>query len=578
MSPQEVEAAFRPRGRSNTNSFPNFPWRRRNDPPSNPLPTAPEPALSVEEMIAALTPPAVPSLATARALAAALANPSSIQLFSLAPILAALCTADAPASLRAAGYDVLTAFLERIPAPVLRASDRLALFSLFPVRGQNAWHPDVWEARFRAFTAFTKGGAEIAGIEPQLLEMLQTWIDAAFNGLLAAGGSSGGLIITISAAERAERERSVDMLGPFLTVTTSRLETLARLSEPTIGSVLDFFGGLVERALALPSDPFPLSAYASPDIHQGSHPPTPTTRTAQTHRRHHSSASLPLASPVPPSPLGPAPRRPADIAVGLYLDHLDAQARYLSPIHLKTIIPMLFRCLASYASQLPRLSLSSSDQFDTQFPLERHIVQVLDPILNGPYTASCFIILRQHLQPRTGAGLAAWRVGVQTATGACRTLRIYVRRALCTRLARSYISRMSADSYTHSGALGHISLEQGLMERAWAKDEFTRGDLGKVGRMLRRAAEAWVSVQPEADGGSDTEREDVLLEIAGALRDIFQEYDERADSFDVEVGEDETNVVGETLLVLARYISPLRSVQPLSPPLLFSADFCLLEI
>ena len=579
MSPQEVEAAFRPRGRSNTNSFPNFPWRRRNDPPSTPLPTAPEPALSVEEMIAALTPPAVPSLATARALSAALANPSSIQLFSLAPILASLCTADAPASLRAAGYDILTAFLERIPAPVLRASDRIALFSLFPVRGQNAWHPDVWEARFRAFTAFTRGGAEIAGIEPQLLEMLQTWIDAAFNGLLAAGGSAGGVIITaISAAERAERERSVDMLGPFLTVTTSRLETLARLSEPTIGSVLDFFGGLVERALALPSDPLPLSAYASPDIHQGSHPPTPTTRTAQTHRRHHSSTSLPLASPVPPSPLGPAPRRPADIAVGLYLDHLDAQARYLSPIHLKTIIPMLFRCLASYASQLPRLSLSSSDQFDTQFPLERHIVQVLDPILNGPYTASCFIILRQHLQPRTGAGLAAWRVGVQTATGACRTLRIYVRRALCTRLARSYISRMSADSYTHSGALGHISLEQGLMERAWAKDEFTRGDLGKVGRMLRKAAEAWVSVQPEADGGSDAEREDVLLEIAGALRDIFQEYDERADSFDVEVGEDETNVVGETLLVLARYITPLRSVQFPSPSFYSMLISVLLEI
>jgi len=219
---------------------------------------------------------------------------------------------------------------------------------------------------------------------------------------------------------------------------------------------------------------------------------------------------------------------------------------------------MLFRCLASYASQLPRLSLSSSDQFETQFPLERHIVEVLDPIVNGPYTASCFIILRQHLLPRTGGGLAAWRMGVQTATGACRTLRIYVRRALCTRLARSYISRMSADSYAQSGTPGGISLEQGLMERAWSKDEFTRGDLGKVGRLLRKAAEAWVGVQPEADGGTDSEREEVLLEIAGTLRDIFQEYDERADNSDFEVGEDETNVVGETLLVLARYISPLR--------------------
>ena len=552
MSPQppELEPTFRSRGRANTNTFSNFPWRRRNDPPST-LPVAPDPALSVEDLIAALTPPAVPSLSTARALSAALANASTVQLYSLAPVLAALCAADAPTSLRTAGFDILTSFLERTPAPVLKASDRIALFSLFPARGLNAWHADVWEARFRAFTAFTRGGAEIAGIEIQLLEMLQTWIEATFTGLLVRD--------SISSTERAERERSLDALGAFLTTTTSRLETLARLSEPTIGNVLAFLGGLVERALALPSDNSPPSAHASQEFSPGPHSPVPPTPTRTSHRRHHSSASLPLASPIVPSPLGPTPRKPADIAVALYLDHLDAQARYLSPVHLKAIIPVLFRCLAFYASQLPRLSLSSSDQFETQFPLERHIVEVLDPILNGPYTASCFIILRHHLQPRTGAGVSAWRGSVQTATGACRTLRLYVRRALCTRLARSYIARMSTDAYSPSGAPGSLNLEHGLIERAWAKDEFTRGDLGKVGRMLRKAAEAWVTVQLE-DGGADSEREEVLLEIVGALRDIFQEYDERADSYDVEVAEDETNVVGDTLLVLARYVRPLKYV------------------
>ena len=106
--------------------------------------------------------------------------------FLLFFFLASLCTAGASPSLRAAGYDILTAFLECNPTPILRASDRIALFSLFPVRGQNAWHPDAWEACFRGFT---RGGAEIVGIEPQLLEMLETWIDAAFNSLLAAGGS-----------------------------------------------------------------------------------------------------------------------------------------------------------------------------------------------------------------------------------------------------------------------------------------------------------------------------------------------------------------------------------------------------
>ncbi|KAH9176208.1 hypothetical protein EDB89DRAFT_208463 [Lactarius sanguifluus] len=547
--PQEPEPAFRSRGRSNTNTFPNFPWRRRTDPTSSALPTAPDPALSVEELIAALTPPAVPSLSTARSLSAALANASTVQLYSLTPVLAALCAADAPASLRAAGFDILASFLERTPPPVLKASDRIALFSLFPARGLNAWHADVWEARFRAFTALTRGGTEIAGVEIQLLEMLQTWIEASFTGLLVRD--------SISSTDRAERERSLDALGAFLTTTTSRPETLARLSEPTIGSVLTFLGGLVERALALPTDHSLPSVHASPEIPQGPHSPITPTATRTSHRRHHSTASLPLASPIIPSPLGPTPRRPADIAVALYLDHLDAQARYLSPVHLKAIIPVLFRCLAFYASQLPRLSLSSSDQFETQFPLERHIVEVLDPILNGPYTASCFIILRHHLLPRTGAGVSAWRGSVQTATGACRTLRLYVRRALCTRLARSYIARMSIDSYAPSGAPGGLSLERGLMERAWAKDEFTRGDLGKVGRMLRRAAEAWVTVQLE-DSGTDAEREEVLLEIAGALRDVFQEYDERADSYD-EVAEDETNVVGDTLLVLARYVRPLKN-------------------
>ncbi len=287
MSPQEVEPLFRPRGRSNTNSFANFPWRRgtRHDPPPTALPAAPEPSLSVDELIAALTPPAVPSLATARALSAALANASNVQLFSLAPILASLCTADAPASLRTAGYDILTSFLERIPPPSLAASDRITLFSLFLADGPNAWHPDVWEARFRAFTAFTREGAEIAGIEPQMLEMLQTWIDAAFSGLLTSTRSD--VLISpsgsSSSAERAERERCIEMLGSFLTVTTSRLETLARLGEPTIASVLNFLGGLVERALAQPGDP-PLSAYGNPDILQGPHSSIPPTPTRTSHR------------------------------------------------------------------------------------------------------------------------------------------------------------------------------------------------------------------------------------------------------------------------------------------------------
>lgn len=71
---------------------------------------------------------------------------------------------------------------------------------------------------------------------------------------------------------------------------------------------------------------------------------------------------------------------------------------------------------------------------------------------------------------------------------------------------------MSSDSFTHLGAPGQLdsNLETDLMERAWAKDEVTQGDLGKVGRVLRRAAEAWAGVRLDDEEG-DVQVEDVLL-------------------------------------------------------------------
>lgn len=102
------------------------------------------------------------------------------------------------------------------------------------------------------------------------------------------------------------------------------------------------------------------------------------------------------------------------------------------------------------------------------------------------------------------------------------------------------------------------------MERAWAQDEVTKGDLRKVGRVLRKAAEAWAGMRLEeiqefgGEAAEDANREDVLLEIAGVLKDVFQEYDQRGDREDMD--EEEASVVGEILQALCAYVAPLKCV------------------
>ncbi|KAI0056865.1 hypothetical protein BV25DRAFT_1532763 [Artomyces pyxidatus] len=566
MTPPQDADTHRTRARSNTNTFPSSFWvRRRTEPVAalSPLPPVPsQQLLPLETLIANLTPPAVPSLSTARALALALASPASpgtaVTLAALQPVLSALCAVDAPPALRATGFEILAAYLDAPHTHPLSLSDRLALFSFFPSSGPLAWVSDVWEPRFRALSALTQDGAEIVGIEVPLLTVLESWIDGAFVGILTRDN--------VSPTDRAERERSIDMLCAFLMATCARRETMARLSDEDVADVLRFYGRLIERALLVPNDQFASPASVS---EQQSPAHTPTRAT---HRRHHSSASIPLASPVNSTAPSVPTRHVVDVAVTAYLNHLSSQLQYLAPIHLNLILPILFRTLAFHASALPRLSLSSSDQFETSFPLERRVVETLDKLLNGAYTTYCFIILKQQLMPQMGHGVDI-RTSIQTSTGACRALRIYIRRALCTRLARAYIARMSSDTHTLSGAPGHIDLGNDLFERAWAKDEITRGDLGKVGRILRRSADAWVALTAESFEGVDiNEREKVLLEVAGVLKDVFQEYDERAENEDND--EEESNVVGEILLSLTSYICPLKNADgtPYLVPLTHPAD------
>lgn len=546
MSPShDAESPQRPRPRSSTSSFPSFGWPGRRKPePTPPTASHTQEVKSLDTLIASFTPTAVPSLAAARQLVQALKateNPSNTA--GINTILSILCKSDVHA-LRSVGFDALAAYLDNESMPTLSNHDRFVFFSLFPSAPPQEWNFDVWESAQRALVALTRGGLEIMGIESSLLALLKSWIEGGFAGLLSRDN--------IAPNDRSERERSVTAASTFLTQVMSQLKNVARLSEDDITGVLRFLGGLVERTLLLPQDVFG----SSPPPMDPQSPQTPQTPTRLAHRRHYSSTSVHHVSFATAQP-SPSLRRPADVAIAIYLDHLKAQMKFLSPPHLNYMLPILFRALAYYASSLPRLSLSDLGDQEAGFILESRILEVLDPLLNGAYASTCFVLMKRHTLPQTDVDV---RVAVQTSMGACRALRIYWRRALCARLARAFIAKTNVDNYTPSGAPGNLDLDTSMMERAWAKDEITRGDLSKVGRLFRRASEAWIKIRPDAFiTGDFALRDDVLLEIVGVVRDVFQEYDLRTDFEDVD--EEESSVVGGILTSLTSFIPSFKSVR-----------------
>ena len=147
--------AHRPaRQRANTSSF-TFPvWRRGRPEPTTPAPPPNpptfSPSLQWEELIKALSPPAVPSLTYARQLAAFLgthgAHTSPPRLSALHPVLAALCSPDSPPPLQTVGYEILAVFLE-VNQTTISTADRLSCLSLFV---DAPWSRELWESRSKA--------------------------------------------------------------------------------------------------------------------------------------------------------------------------------------------------------------------------------------------------------------------------------------------------------------------------------------------------------------------------------------------------------------------------------------------
>ncbi|KAF9228061.1 hypothetical protein BS17DRAFT_745271 [Gyrodon lividus] len=555
MARSDTDVSPKYRQRSNTTAFSSFTagWRRpRLETVSTP-PQAQQPqTLTFDALVEALSPPAVPSLAHARSLAALIATQSPLPRAAvLNPVLGSLCGVDSPALLQCTGYEIMTAYWERYEGKVSTA-DKLTYFSLFL---RTSWSSEVGEPRLRALRAFTKGGADVLSVEIPLLNLLKSWMEGAFDAYLLCDPSG-----------RADRERNIESLASYMSCVLEHPETVARVSEGDLASVIQFYASLVYKTLDIPSAVSSSESIPTAPPSALSEQSLSAKVASHAHKRHSSSVSLRslLAPSVLPS------RHPAELMVAIYLDHLHSQLKSLAPRIIVFILPLLFRAQAFFASPLPRLSVMSGRPHGP-VGLEERIQKMLHSLFSGPYGASCMMILKRHLSPPTDQTLDSQTLS--TSLGAHRTLRFDIRQALCSKMARAYIARLSTIAYAPSGAPGQMDLEKDLMERAWSKDDLSGWDLLKLGRMLCKSIEAWAKLAAsEPDAVIHTERDRILDEAAGTLKDIFQEFDEREDGVDMD--EEEASIAGETLRHLASFVGPLKNADdaPMIIPLLQPSD------
>lgn len=575
MFPNDADSP-RSRPRANTSTFASFSgWRKQKHEQSTtpPVVTPAPPPLQLEELIQALAPPAVPSLVYARSLATGLSSHSPIPRHAvLNPILATLCAADAPVALQCAGYDILSAYCENPEAVRLGTADRLSYFSLF-LGHSGSWGSEIWEPRFKALRALTKSGIETLGIELSVIAVLKSWISSAFDSIVVD--------LALDRSDRAERERSVNVLADHLTTMVGSVDVMARIPEDELVGVLHFYAGMVEKATDFSGFRRPSLSSPPMEITPNSSPARPFS---QNHRRNPSSVSVTSSISSPPVTPGIGMKQPSDIAIAIYINHLTTQLKTLSSTYLDIILPFLFRALAHCASTLPRLTVASQPSRISSS--ESKINDTLNSLLSGPYATTCMVILRRNMYPpsslsssQNGAGgehvpgnAKAVQAAIQIAFGAQRTLRNYIRRALSARLARAYISRETSAGYSHSGAPAHMEIERDLMERAWPSSDSGIGhsgwEAGRLGRPLSNSARDWVTFCHSDGEEGDWQMRDgverVLDEAAGTLKDVLQEVDAR-DEDHAALTKEEASAVGQTLFHLAEYLLPLKCVKKSRP-------------
>ncbi|KZT64852.1 hypothetical protein DAEQUDRAFT_732143 [Daedalea quercina L-15889] len=533
MSPQDDDTlrGTRPRASTSTLIAPLYNWRRgRSGSVSTPTQPTPPP-MTLEALIEALTPPAVPSPPHARSLCDLLSTQTPSPPYPvLSPIVASLCSPESPPLLQAAGYDILAAYWKHAGSPILTTADRLSCLTLF-LNLSVPWSSELWEPRFNALDAIIKSGVETVDMESDLLKVLGSWIEGAFEGLMRRDPPS--------VEEWMQRQSSMEQLTNFLTTLVGKPQFVSRLSEDDTLQVLKLWERLMDRALSLPAESLPMpSTPASPANDGHASKAASPSRLQLVHRRHQSSASI--AQP-------PLLRHPSDIAVKAYVKYLDTRLTALAPHYLEMILPLLFRCLAYYSTPLPRIALGTSPPH--QHPLEKLVMDKLRYLVSGRYSSLCRILVKRYLSPSPNPS----RGDVQMSLGALRTLRVSIRDALVRRLARARITRSSAMETTPAGAPTLLDLEREYLAHAWSPDEIVSWDLLQFRRVLCRAIQAWVAL-PVASSGLLAAREQVLTEAAGIVKDVVQALDAREDGD--EVDDEEVGAVGDILRALLAYLQP----------------------
>ena len=511
------------RPRANTTSFSAFGWRK--PPPPQPststATTSPKPT-TVHGLIEDLTPPAVPSLAYARSLAALLQTASPCPpLPTLIPILGTLCTEHSPSSLQAVGYDILAAYCGNSETTLTSSSDVLACFELFDA----PWTIDLWEPRFKAFVNFRNAISYRDIFLSNICTTIIGWIKIAFDPMLTPG--------CLPLSETLERQRSLKEYLSFLFTVLASPEFLSGAHEEEAAQILSLLGANARITILLPREVAPTSP-------PGSSPP-------RVHRRNRSSASTPAID-------SSAVRHPADIAVEAYVEFLLTHHKKLSHLDLSSIFPLLFRSLAFYASPLPRLSLRQATEHPSD--TERKICGLIDSLFSGPHASSCTLILHHSLFPDTENNQDPLP-SVQLAFGAYRVLRNLLRRSLLTRLARAYISKASSHTYTYTGAAGSVDLPQDFISLAWPRDDVSVWEFSRVSPIFCKSLGDWMVWQPEGypldpilSPGA------VLLEAACLLTDVLYALDEGAEEDDFD--EEEVVALSKALHQLVPYMRVYR--------------------
>ena len=518
------DSDHRPRPRANTASFSAFGWRRP-PPPQLSTPTAttaPKPT-SIRGLIEDLTPPAVPSLAYARSLAALLQTTSPCPpLPALIPILGTLCTEHSPSSLQAAGYDIFSAYCGNPETMLTSSSDVLACFELF----DSPWTIDLWEPRFKAFTNFRNAISYRDVFLPNVCKTLIGWIKSAFDPMLVPS--------CLPSSETLERQRCLKDYFSFLFAILASPEFLCGAHEEEATQILSLLGTSTHAAILLPREVLPISP--------------PESSSPRVHRRNKSSASI---HTIGSSPI----RRPADIAVEAYVEFLSTQHKRLSHLDLSSILPLLFRSLAFCANPLPRLSLRQVVEHPSD--TERKICGLIDSLFSGPHASSCTLILHHSLSPDKTNGQDPLS-SVQLSFGAYRILRILLRRSLLTRLARAYISKANSQTYTHTGAADSVDLPQDVISLAWPREDVSVWEFARVSPIFCESLGDWMVWQPEDNSPNPSLSPiTVLLEAGGLLTDVLYALDDRAEDED-DFDEEEVLAISKALHQLVPYMRVYR--------------------